>query len=75
MQTLILRENTLTDNLLLLAEKNHIFKGGYIAIIKEYTYQNEWSDKENIKKFRSFYSLTKYIDKNYKDFDQEIYFN
>ena len=75
MQTLILRENTLTDNLLLLAEKNHIFKGGYIAIIKEYTYQNEWSDKENIKKFRSFDSLTKYIDKNYKDFDQEIYFN
>ena len=75
MQTFILRENTLTDNLLLLAEKNYIFKGGYIAIIKEYTYQNEWSDKENIRKFRSHESLLQYINKNYKDFDQEIYFN
>lgn len=75
MQTIVLRENTLTDDLLLLAEKNHIFKGGYIAIIKEYTYQNEWSDKENMKKFRSHERLLQYINKNYKDFDQEIYFN
>ena len=72
MYTFILRENTLTDNILLLAEKNHILKGGYIAIIKEYTYQNEWSDKENIKKFRSHERLMQYINKNYKDFDQEI---
>ena len=41
MYTFILKENVLTDNLLLLAEKNHIFKGGYIAIIKEYEYLNE----------------------------------
>lgn len=75
MQPFILRENTLTDNLLLIADKGNIFKGGYIAIIKEYTYQNEWSDKENIKKFRSHERLLQYINKNYKDFDQEIYFN
>lgn len=74
MKTYILQENCLSDNLLLIADKGKIFKGGYIAIIKEYTYQNEWSDKENIKKFRSFDSLTKYIYKNYKDFDQEIEF-
>ena len=75
MQTFILRENTLTDSLLLIADKGKIFKDGYIAIIKEYTYQNEWSDKENIKKFRSHERLLQYINKNYKDFDQEIYFN
>ena len=75
MKTYILQENCLTDNLLLIADKGKIFKGGYIAIIKEYTYQNEWSDKENIKKFRSHERLLQYINKNYKDFDQEIYFN
>ena len=74
MKTYILQENCLSDNLLLIADKGKIFKGGYIAIIKEYTYQNEWSDKENMKKFRSLDSLTKYIDKKYKDFSQEIEF-
>ena len=72
MKTYILQENCLSDNLLLIADKGNIFKGGYIAIIKEYTYQNEWSDKENIKKFRSHERLLQYINKNYKDFDQEI---
>ena len=74
MKTYILQENCLSDNLLLIADKGNIFKGGYIAIIKEYTYQNEWSDKENIKKFRSHERLLQYINKNYKDFDQEIEF-
>ena len=74
MQTFILRENPLTDNLLLIADKGKIFKGGYIAIIKEYTFQNEWSDKENIIKFRSHERLMQYIYKNYKDFEQEIEF-
>ena len=75
MKTYILQENCLSDNLLLIADKGKIFKGGYIAIIKEYTYKNEWSDKENMKKFRSHERLLQYINKNYKDFDQEIYFN
>ena len=72
MQTLILQENVLTDNLLLLADEGKIFKGGYIAVIKEYTYQNEWSDKEHIKKFRSVNSLIKFIQKNYKNFDIDL---
>ena len=72
MKTYILQENCLSENLLLIADKGNIFKGGYIAIIKEYTYKNEWSDKENIKKFRSHERLLQYINKNYKDFDQEI---
>ena len=72
MQTFILQENVLTDNLLLLADKGKIFKGGYIAIIKEYKFQNHWSDKEIYKKFRSVNSLTKYIQKNYKNFDIDL---
>ena len=72
MQTFILQENVLTDNLLLLADEGKIFKGGYIAIIKEYKFQNEWSDREKIKKFRSVNSLTKYIQKNYKNFDIDL---
>ena len=72
MQSLILQENVLTDNLLLLADKGKIFKGGYIAIVKEYEFQNHWSDKEIIKKFRSFNALIKYIQIKYKDFDIDL---
>jgi hypothetical protein len=42
MQTYILRENALSDNILLMPEYGQIFKGGYIAVIKEYTFQNSW---------------------------------
>jgi hypothetical protein len=49
----ILRENVLTDNLLILPPKGYRFKGGYIAVIKEYVYQSAWSDKEIVKKFMS----------------------
>ena len=73
MQSLILQENTLTDNILLLADEGKIFKGGYIAIIKEYEFSNSWSDREKPnKKFRSVNSLIKYIQKNYKNFDIDL---
>ena len=73
MQTLILQENVLTDNLLLLAEEGKIFKGGYIAIIKEYEFSNSWSDREKPnKKFRSVNSLKKYIQRKYKNFDIDL---
>ena len=65
----ILKENTLTDNMLILPEKGKIFKGNYIAVIKEYSFQNEWSDKESIKKFRNKDQLFKYIDKKYPEID------
>jgi hypothetical protein len=67
MLTYILRENVLSDNTLYLAENNKVFKGGYIAIIKEYTYQNCWSDKETIKYFKSENYLNKYLNKNYPE--------
>ena len=69
----ILQENVLTDNILLVAEKNKVFKGGYIAIIREYVYQNSNSDRElDPKKFRSVNSLYKYINKNYKEFNLDF---
>lgn len=68
MKTYILQENTLTDNLLLIADDGKVFKGGYKAIIKEYYYQNSWSDKEVIKKFKKIDTLEKYLEKKYPEF-------
>lgn len=68
MQTYILSEGVLNDNELYLADENKVFKGNYIAIIKEYTFQNAWSNREIIKRFRSEKELQKYLDKNYPDF-------
>lgn len=65
----ILKENVLTDNILMISEKGKVFKGGYIAIIKENQFQNAWQDKETITRFRSKDSLFKYLDKNYNELD------
>jgi hypothetical protein len=62
----VLRENALTDNLLFVADKGKAFKGGYVAFVKEYTYQNPWSDKETIKKFRTKQTLLSHLNKNYE---------
>lgn len=74
MNTYILKENVLTDNVLLVASKGNIFKGGFIAIIKENTFKNAWQDKETIKRFRSTNTLNKYLDKYYKEVVQEFDF-
>lgn len=71
----ILQENVLTDNLLILPEKGKIFKGGYIAIIKEYTFANAWSDRETVKRFRSKDRLYSYLDKNYPETSVEYDFS
>ena len=72
MKTIILRENVLSDNTLYIAEENKIFKGGYVALLKEYTFANEWCDKESVKRFRSKERLIKYLNKNYTQ--EELYF-
>ena len=71
----ILKENVLTDNILILAEKNKIFKGGYIAYINEYVYANAWGDRLIQKKFRNQKSLLKYLSKFYPEFDSDIFTN
>ena len=68
-QEFILRENVLTDDTLLLADEGKVFKGGYIAIIKAYTYQNSWSDKLGVKRFRNEDRLNSYLEKNYPQFE------
>jgi hypothetical protein len=69
MQTFVLQERPLTDNVLMLADEGKVFKGNYIAIIKENTFANAWSDKESIKKFRSQKMLDNYLAKNYPEFE------
>jgi hypothetical protein len=61
----LLSENVLTDNILIIPNKGKIFKGGFIAIIKEYKFATSWSDKETITRFRSEYSLNRYLKKHY----------
>lgn len=64
---IILRENVLTDNILMLPSEGKIFKGNYIAILKEYKYLNSWSDYLEVKRFRSKDRLVSYLDKHYKE--------
>jgi hypothetical protein len=68
----ILSNNVLTDNILLIADEGKVFKGGYKAIIKEYYFQNSWSDKEVIKRFRKLEQMKKYIAKYYKQVNDEF---
>jgi hypothetical protein len=62
---IFLQENVLTDNILILPNKGKIFKGGFIAIIKEYVFLNSWSDKEIIKRFKNKDRLIHYLNKQY----------
>lgn len=67
METIILRESVLNDDTLYLADENKVFKGGYIAILKEYTYATCWSNNETIKRFKKLETLDKYLQKNYPE--------
>jgi hypothetical protein len=72
MQTYLLQENVLTDNVLLVADKGKVFKNGIKAIVKENTFLNEWQDKETIKNFRTEKRInTKY----HKQTNQKEIFN
>jgi hypothetical protein len=67
MYSYLLKENVLTDNVLLVASEGKVFKGGYIATVKENTFLNAWQDKETVKRFRSKEQLFKYLNKSYKE--------
>ena len=68
----ILKENVLTDNILIVPSKGKIFKGGYIAIIKEHRFKNAWADEEEVKRFRSVNRLNAYLDKHYTDVEIDL---
>ena len=68
MQAYILSEGVLNDNELLLSDEGKVFKGNFIAIVKEYKFATAWSNKEYIKKFRKHEQLQKYLNKFYPEF-------
>lgn len=69
MREFILKENVLTDNVLGVPNKGMMFKGGFIAIIREFEFLNSWQDKEIITRFKSIDSLNKYLNKHYPQVD------
>lgn len=69
MQTYILREGVLNDDELLIADEGKIFKGGYKAILKEYFFASEWSNKLGVKKFKKMETLKTYLAKNYTEIE------
>lgn len=69
MKSCILQENVLSDNIILIAGENKVFKGGFEVIIKEYVFQNAWCDREIIKRFRKLETALKYISKQYPNFE------
>lgn len=69
MRSYILKENVLSDDLLHLPDEGRIFKGNYIAVIEFHEFLNSWSDKKNIKRFRTEKSLNNFINKNYPKFE------
>ena len=73
MQEFILRENVLTDDILIIADRDKVFKGGYIALVKEHTFHNAWYDRENVRRFRNKDRLVKYLNKKYPEFINEGY--
>lgn len=73
MQEFVLKESVLNDDTVYIANEGKIFKNGYVAVLEFYTYANEWSNHKHVKSFRKMSSLYKYIDKNYPEFDDEIY--
>ena len=72
MNTYIIKEHALTDDLLHVAPKGQQFTRGYLYVIEYFTYLNSQSDKRNYRRFRTKNSLTKYMNKNYPEFDGEI---
>lgn len=61
----LLQENVLTDNILVIPDKGKVFKGGYVAILKEYRFKNAWADTEQVVRFRSKERLETYLGKHY----------
>ena len=59
----ILNEGVLNDDMMLIAHEGYKFKGGYEAIVEYWTYQSEWSNKQNIKKFKTLENAEKFITK------------
>lgn len=67
MRQFILRENVLSDNVLMVADEGKVFRNGYVAILSEHVFANAWSDKQRVKRFRNEDRLKSYLIKNYSE--------
>jgi len=63
----ILKESVLNNDYITLSDNGKIFKGGYIAIIKQYSFLNAWNNKETVKRFRNEKQLFSFLEKNYPE--------
>ena len=61
-----IQEGVLNDDILYIADKGKIFKGGYEAVLEFWTYQNTQSNNKNIRRFKTYENAQKFILKNYK---------
>ena len=68
-----IQENTLTTDELRVASKGYRLKGGYKCILKYHTYAHHWGDNEHYRRFKTMETAYKYIDKQYPEFEGEIY--
>jgi hypothetical protein len=66
MEITIIKEGVLNDDTLYVADENKVFKGGYVAILEYYIFQNSWSNRKVIKGFKTLEKANKFIDKNFK---------
>lgn len=71
----LLKENVLTDDILVVAEKGKRFKGNFVAVLKMNHYLNPWQDKETIKKFRNKNRLDSFLRKKYPEVVDEYDFS
>jgi len=68
METVVLMEGVLNDDVIHYPLKGKVFSGNYIAIVERYEYANEWSDTKVVKRFRNENQLEKYLDKFYPNY-------
>lgn len=68
METYVLKENVLTDDLIHFPEDGKIFKGNYIAIVESHTFLNSQNDSKKVIRFRSENKLQEFLTKNYPSY-------
>jgi hypothetical protein len=66
MEITIIKEGVLNDDTLYVADENKVFKGGYVAILEYYIFQNSWSNRKITKGFKTLENANKFIDKTFK---------
>lgn len=66
MESTIINEGVLNDDILHVADENKVFKGDYVAILEYYIFQNSWSNRKVIKGFKTLENANKFISKTFK---------